>query len=408
MPLLVYLWIAFAINYVDRQMVYSMYPALKADLGFAGAKLGLIAGVFMWVYTLSMPVAGRLADIARRDVMLVSSLVLWSVATFGCGMAGSESMFLFWRGVMGVTEALYYPAALAVLAGHYAEGARSRALGFHQSAMYAGVLIGGWYGGWAADNLGWRQGFRIAGGIGIAYSVVLWWGLRGTTAPVGEGGARPSGSVVALFRSVPFSALSAAFAAFCAVQWVLLAWYPLFLQETFRLSMTDSGWNATLFVQVCQVTGILGGGWLADRLRRRWPPARLWAAAAGVFLSAPFAYWTFASTTLNEARLFSAGFGLFSGLLAGNAFAAAYDITGAENRGLAGGVLNMTGGLSSAVTVYLAGALKDTLGFAGVTGWLMPLSLGSAVLLAVIAARALGLQQIQHPVNLPMGDVEVR
>src|SRR5205085_3533915 len=112
--LVAYLWIAFAMNYVDRQMVYSMFPALKADLGFAGAKLGLIGSVFMWVYTLSMPVAGRLADIWRRDALLVSSLVLWSAATLGCGMAASENSFLVWRGVMGITESLYYPTALAL------------------------------------------------------------------------------------------------------------------------------------------------------------------------------------------------------------------------------------------------------------------------------------------------------
>src|SRR3954451_3048515 len=104
MPLVAYLWIAFALNYVDRQMVYSMFPALKAELGFAGARLGLIGSVFQWVYTISMPFAGRLADVWRRDVLIVSSLVLWSIAALGSGMAGSETSFLGWRAVMGLTE----------------------------------------------------------------------------------------------------------------------------------------------------------------------------------------------------------------------------------------------------------------------------------------------------------------
>jgi MFS family permease len=389
MPLVAYLWIAFALNYMDRQMVYSMFPALKADLGFAGAKLGLIGSVFMWVYTLSMPIAGRLADIWRRDALLMSSLLLWSVATLGCGMAGSENSFLAWRGVMGVTEALYYPTALALLASHYPEGARSRALGFHQSGMFAGILIGGWYGGWAADNLGWRRGFTIAAGIGIVYSLALWWGVRGSGVGAEATAARSGsgGSVLRLFRSRCYIALSAAFAAFCAIQWIVLAWYPTFLQERFGLSMTDSGWNATAFVQVSQVVGIFGGSALADWLRKRWRPARLYVAAAGVFCSAPFAYWTFASVTLWEARLFSAGFGLFCGLLAANAFAAAYDVIGSENRGLGGGVLNMMGGLSSAGMIYMAGIWKDTIGFAGMVVWMMAVSMASAVLLAAVATR---------------------
>ncbi|MFN0103882.1 MAG: MFS transporter [Bryobacteraceae bacterium] len=387
MPVVAYLWIAFAVNYMDRQMVYSMFPALKADLGFAGAKLGLIGSVFMWVYTLSMPIAGRLADIWRRDALLVSSLVLWSVATLGCGLAGSENSFLAWRGVMGVTEALYFPTALALIASHYKEGARSKALGFHQSGMFAGILVGGWYGGWAADNVGWRQAFTMAAGIGLVYSLVLWWGVRGSGVGEEAVAARSGGSVAGLFRSRCYIALSVAFAAFCAIQWILLAWYPTFLQERFGLSMTDSGWNATVFVQVSQVLGILGGGALADRLRRRWRPARLYVAAAGVFGSAPFAYWTFAAGTLGEARFFSAGFGLFAGLLAANAFAAAYDVIGSENRGLGGGVLNMMGGLSSAGMIYMAGIWKETIGFAGMVVWMMGVSMASAVLLAVMATR---------------------
>ena len=94
--------------------------------------------------------------------LLVSSLVLWSAATLGCGMAGSETSFLFWRGVMGITESLYYPAAMVAIANYYPEAARSQALGIHQSAQFIGVMAGGWYGGWAADHTGWRQAFTVA------------------------------------------------------------------------------------------------------------------------------------------------------------------------------------------------------------------------------------------------------
>lgn len=387
MPLIGYLWIAFALNYIDRQMVYSMFPALKADLGFAGASLGLIGSIFMWVYTLSMPIAGRLADLWRRDRLLVSSLLLWSAATLGCGTAGSQESFLFWRGVMGITESLYYPTALVAIAAHYSEDARSRALGIHQSAQFVGVIIGGWYGGWAADHTGWRQAFSVAAAAGIAYSAILWWALRKFQSPAKAAPASGGGSITALARSYCYLALCFGFSAFCAILWIVLAWYPTFLQERFGLSMTDSGWNATLFVQVSQVAGILGGGVLTDRLRKRWRPSRLYMAAVGVLGSAPFAYWTFSAATLNEARLCSTVFGLFSGLLATNAFAAAYDVIGPENRGLGGGVLNMTGGLSSAGMIYMAGIWKETIGFAGMVVWMMAVALFAGALLIFTAQR---------------------
>lgn len=380
MPLVAYLWVAFALNYVDRQMVSPMLPALQASLGFQGAKLGLVASVFQFVYTLSMPVAGRMADTMRRDVLLVSSLVLWSLATFGCGMARSDNEFLLWRGVMGLTESLYYPTALAVIAAHYSESLRSRALGIHQSAQLCGVVAGGWYGGWAADNIGWRPAFYYACAAGVAYSVVLWLGVRGSGSGVS---VKRKGNFAALVKSKCYLALCGAFSAFCAIQWIFFAWFPTFLQERFKMSMTDSGWNATLFVQAATIAGILGGGALADYLRKRWRAARLHVAAAGVLLSAPFAYLTFASATLDSARIFSAIFGLFAGLLAANAFAAAYDVIGEENRGLSGGVLNMTGGISSTFTIYLAGATRNTIGFDGLLIWMMGV--------AILCATALGI-----------------
>ena len=90
MPILFYLWIALALNYLDRQMVYSMFPAVQRELGFAGARLGLIGRVFQWVYTISMPWAGRRADAGRRERIMFASIAIWSGAPLGGGLAGAE------------------------------------------------------------------------------------------------------------------------------------------------------------------------------------------------------------------------------------------------------------------------------------------------------------------------------
>ncbi len=381
MRLVAFLWVAFALNYVDRQMVYSMFPALQRDLGFEGARLGLIGAVFLWVYTLGMAPAGRLADLWPRDRLIVASLAAWSVATLGCGLATSETSFLIWRGVMGLTESLYYPTALAMIASHYPDAMRSRALGLHQSGQLFGVVLGGWYGGWAADNVGWRQAFSVAAIMGIVYCGVLWWGIRGIGSHRTQSTGSAAGSAAALFRDPSYVALSLTFAAFCAMQWIFFAWFPTFLQERFGMSMTSSGWNGTLFVQTSTIVGILAGGALADRLRRRWHGARLYTAAAGVLLCAPFAYLTFSADTIWTARLCSAAFGVFGGLLAANAFSGAYDLIGDTNRGLAGGILNGIGGISSASMIYLAGILKNTIGFAGMMVWMMIAAIMASVLL---------------------------
>jgi MFS family permease len=139
---------------------------------------------------------------------------------------------------------------------------------------------------------------------------------------------------------------------------------------------------------------------LADRLRRRSPAARLYVAAAGVLLCAPFAYLTFSATTLNQARAFSAAFGLFGGLLAANAFAAAYDVLSSESRGLAGGVLNMTGGISSAFMIYAAGLWKNTIGFSGLMIAIAIVATVAALALMYVSSRHsdLDLPAIREPI----------
>lgn len=197
--LALYLWVAFLLNYVDRQMVYSIFPALQKDVGFTSATLGLIGSVFLWVYTLGMPLAGWLADRGWAGKLIAGSLALWSAATWGCATAQSEGVFLAWRAVIGLTEAMYFPAALTVMAAAYGPEARSRALGFHQSAMNTGIILGGWYGGWAADGVGWRNGFAIAGGdrdrlqrVSVGAAEGCRWGSA-AAAGGGRGGERVGG-----------------------------------------------------------------------------------------------------------------------------------------------------------------------------------------------------------------------
>ncbi len=382
-PLVAFLWIALCLNYVDRQMVFSIYPALRADIGFSAVQLGLIGSVFTWVYSLSMPVAGWLADKLRRDRMIAGSMVLWSLAALACGLSHSVAVFLFWRAMMGVTEALYYPAAAAMLAEAYDSGTRSRALGIHQSAQLAGIIAGGWYGGWMADQWGWRTGCMLAAAAGLIYAGVLARKLP-VSVRVRAAVSRRESSVL---WTPGYIVLSIAFFAHCAMLWIFYAWLPSFLAERYHLSMTASGFQGTVFVQLACGAGVLTGSFLADRLARWFSGARFYIAGAGLMLSAPFGYLTFAVHSLFAATLFSAMYGYFAGLMIANAFAAAYEVVPKARFGLAAGLLNMTGGLAATIMIYLAGYLKDSIGFSGLLQWVAPACIITAVVMVGWAHR---------------------
>ena len=172
------LWVTYCLNYVDRQAVFSIYPDLRSDLRFSDSQLGLIGSMFTWTYSISMVATGRVADVLRVERIIVCSLVLWSLATLGTALSGSVWVFLFWRVVMGLTESLYVPAALSLIVAVHGPSTRSRALGVHMTAQLAGIVAGGWWGGWAADRIGWRNGFECLGVAGLIYAGVLWVPFR--------------------------------------------------------------------------------------------------------------------------------------------------------------------------------------------------------------------------------------
>jgi predicted MFS family arabinose efflux permease len=240
-----------------------------------------------------------------------------------------------------------------------------------------------------ADHVTWRAGFGFAAAAGILYAGVLAWKLPAPPEQRRAAGSAAAG-LISLLRSPCYLALNAAFFAFCAMLWVFYAWYPNFLYERYGLSMTDSGFNATVFVQASCGAGVVAGGILGDRLSKRIPAARIYVAAAGILLSAPFGYLTYSVPALDLARLCSALYGGFAGLMIANIFAAAYDVVNPRAFGLGAGVLNMTGGFSAAAIIFLAGLWKSTIGFSGLMQWVAAACVVSALALSGVAAARFG------------------
>jgi len=378
-----FLWFAYLLNYMDRQVVFSIFPVLRSDLGFSDAQLGLVGTLFIWVYSLCMLVTGRLADVARRDRLIISSLALWSLATLGTGLSTSVPAFLFWRAVMGVTESLYVPAALAAIAVLHPGGTRSRALAIHSSAQFAGIVAGGWYGGWAADHIGWRPGFALLAIAGTVYAIVLWRVFP--AAPRAEvRHARQTAAPADIFKSPCYWTLALAFFAFCTMLWMLYAWFPNFIYERYHLSMTESGLTATIYLQTSCMAGVLGGGVLADWLVRRISLGRFLIAVVGLAGCAPFAFLSLAAGSLPVAKLSAAAFGFFAGVFVSNVFAGAYDVISRQNYGLATGILNLTGGLAGGAAILATGLWKASVGMSALMKWQAIASFAGALLLLFV------------------------
>src|SRR5262245_15229646 len=173
------MWFAYFLNYCDRQAVFSMFPVLKSDLGFSDHQLGLVGAYFLWVYGVGSFFAGQIGDKFSKRRLIVSSLALWSLITLATGLAKSPNMLLALRALMGISEALFMPAAIALTANAFPPNTRSRAIAALTTAQILGNVGGGWFGGWMADAGHWRTAFFALGALGLIFAFPYFAFLRG-------------------------------------------------------------------------------------------------------------------------------------------------------------------------------------------------------------------------------------
>ncbi len=361
--LVAFMWFAYFLNYCDRQAVFAMFPSLKADLGMSDKQLGYVGATFLWVYAIGCPISGVLGDRFSKRLLVVLSLVIWSIVTIATGFAMSGAMMLVLRAAMGVSESLYMSSAVALTANAHPPEKRSRAVSMLMSGQIVGTVAGSWFGGWMADRGQWREAFFALGAVGVLYALPYFMFLRKVDEPKAATAATASQfSIVTLVRVRTFLLLCVVFPVFVFGIWLIYGWLPTFLHDKFALNQGDAAFNATVFLQSATFIGVISGGVLADIFYRRTKAARLWLMVASLVLCAPCLHLLGNSDTLLVTRIAAAAFGLFSGLFVGNIFPSAFDVVQAGARASAVGVLNFCGGMMSGFATLFGGMWKQSLG----------------------------------------------
>ena len=338
------LWFVWFLNYLDRQVIFSVFPLLQAELKLNGLQLGLISTAFLWVYAIAGPAAGYLADHFSRKRIIVFSLFLWSAVTFATGHARNLPELLTARALMGITEACYLPAGLALIAAYHDERTRSKATGIHYTGGYLGMALGGVLGAWLGSRYGWRAAFLALGVIGIAYTFVI-AGMTHDRGPEKSSASRRGllSSIREMFAVPGYKTMFIVFAAMSIGNWIVYTWLPLYLYESFGMDLTSAGFTATFYLQAGSVSGILFGGWLADRWSRSQVKARLWTQALGLAAAAPF---LFLSGFTHSVGVIIAGmivFGIGRGMYDCNGMPALCQIARDDQRATGFGLFNFIG-----------------------------------------------------------------
>jgi len=292
-----YAWIIVALlipvallNYLDRQMLAAMKFSLMQDIPDIGseANWGKILALFKWTYAFCSPVGGYLADRFSRRHVIAASLAVWSAVTWATGQVTSYDGLLWTRAVMGVSEAIYMPAALALIAEFHIGATRSRAIGFHQMGIYIGIIIGGFSGYVADDALyGWRWMFVQCGLAGVLYAVPLFLFLRNAPrSAAAEAKASPAQALRELAGNRSFRLLVLYFTLPAMAGWIVRDWMPAILKTEFGIGQGKAGVSATVYWMIAAMIAAVVGGWLADRWMQRTDRGRIYTSAIGMVLIA--------------------------------------------------------------------------------------------------------------------------
>lgn len=369
------LWGVALLNYMDRQMLSTMRDAMQMDITELqeGKYFGYLMAIFLWIYGLMSPISGFIADRLNRKWLIVGSLFVWSSVTYLMGVATTFTQVFWLRALMGVSEALYLPAGLALIADYHEGRSRSLAVGLHMTGLYTGQAIGG-FGATVAAASSWHTTFHWFGIIGIAYAVVLMIFLRDIRRNPELLKSNPTdtprqGNVFkALVKNGAFWVILLYFAASSLPGWATKNWLPTLFENNLDMGMDKAGPLATITIAVSSFLGVLIGGTLSDRWVRRNLRGRVYTSAIGLGLTIPSLYLLgFGHTVVALAgagMIFGIGFGMFDT----NNMPILCQFVSARHRATAYGVMNMVGVFAGAAITNVLGSWSDNnnlgLGFA--------------------------------------------
>ena len=358
------LWPVVMLNYLDRQMISTIRSSIRTDIPTIAndQDFGTLVAVFMWVYAFLSPIGGFIADKFNRRWTVIGSLFVWSAVTWATGHAKTYGEMLTFRGLMGISEAFYIPAALALIADFHSDSTRAKAIGIHQSGIYAGLALGG-IGGYIAQTSSWRNCFTWFGLVGAIYALVLIFALSDPEKANANERANKRVTVfetlTALWSKPAFWILVVYFTLPAIAGWVTKNWLPTYLADVFQLKEGPAGLSATGYIQIASFIGVILGGVIADWWMRGTVRGRILTSALGVLLLVPALLGLGYAGSLSTAIAFMILFGLGWGFYDCNNMPILCQIARPEHRATGYGFMNFVSISIGAVATVVLGWMRD-------------------------------------------------
>lgn len=397
------------LDYVDRQVIVSMFPFLKAEWNLSDAELGLLVSVIsVTVAVFGIPVAW-IADRVSRVKSIVAMAVLWSIACISCMFAQTYTQLLVARAVVGLGEAGYGSVGAAMVAAHFPQRMRAGLLGGFFASASAGSVLGVILGGVIASRFGWQAAFGVVGIPGLIIAL-LYLFVRDyktvETRSARTSGAAPTRRELlgSIFRSWTVRWICIGAAAELISMSALWSWLPSFLNRTYGIAPDKAGIQAALVV----LAGALGSlllGVVVDRAGLRKTGGKFLAVAVLSLLSMVTLMFAFGAQhvgiELSRTGQFSAILlgGFLGTCTVGPAAAIVLDVIHPGVRSTGASVLSLFQNLLGlAIGPFVGGLLSDAIGLTNALA-LTPLTCILAATAFLIARKGYQTDR-QHDVEL--------
>lgn len=361
------LWVVALLNYMDRQMLSTMKPSMMADITElqSATNFGYLMAIFLWIYGFMSPLSGIIADRLNRKWLIVGSLFVWSAVTFAMGYAETFEQLYWLRAAMGVSEALYIPAGLSLIADYHRDKTRSLAIGIHMTGLYMGQALGG-FGATIAAEFSWQKAFMSFGLIGIVYAGVLILFLKEKRNSEAEEDVSPVHApssffkgLGVLFSNIAFWIILFYFAVPSLPGWGVKNWLPTLFSENLQIDMSKAGPLSTITIAASSFMGVVFGGVLSDKWVQKNLRGRIYTSAIGLGLTIPalvlvgFGHSIIA--IVGAAFCFGFGYGMFDA----NNMPILCQFVSAKYRATAYGLMNMVGVFAGAFITDWLGKSTD-------------------------------------------------
>jgi len=361
--------VVYTFNFIDRQILAILLPAIKNEFAVDDRVLGFLAGsAFALFYaTLGIPIA-LIADRSNRRNLIALALTVWSGMTALSGFATNIFYLVLARIGVGVGEAGCSPPAHSMIADYYPPEQRSTAMGIFTLGISFGIMIAYLAGGWVVDNMGWREAFLIVGIPGIVLALLVRFTViepeRGASENRVDTGDRPTIISVARFlagrKSFRHMAFGAGLAAFLG--YAVISFYPSFLVRSFSMSLSSIGISLGLILGIAGGLGFAGGGYVADRIGRNRTRAAFNAITASLLVAWVFNFPVFFASNGPSSLAFFVIPAVLSNVYLATTFAQTQSLVPLRMRAVASAiVLFVINSIGLGFGPLLTGALSDYL-----------------------------------------------